>query len=129
MWKEIKEFIAQGQVLGLAVAVIIGAAFGLVVVSFTNDVLMQIIAAIFGTPDFTNLVFDLNGTPIRYGAFLTAVINFLIVAFALFFTVKGANALQRKKATEEKGPSEQQQELELLREIRDGLNRQRTRPV
>lgn len=128
MWKEFKEFIAQGQVLGLAVAVIIGAAFGLVVVSFTNDVLMQIIAAIFGTPDFNNLVFELNGTPIRYGAFLTAVINFLIVGFALFLAVKGANRLRRKEKKSE-APSEQAQELELLRQIRDGLDRQRTRPV
>lgn len=127
MWKEFKEFIAQGNVLGLAVAVILGAAFGLVVVSFTNDVLMQLIAAVVGQVDFTRLSFELNGTPIRYGAFLTALINFLIVSFALFLTVKGANALQRKKKEEAPAvPTHDEVELSLLREIRDAVS---ARPV
>src|SRR5690606_13712214 len=114
------------NVLGLAVAVILGAAFGLVVVSFTNDVLMQLIAAVVGQVDFTQLSLELNGTPIRYGAFLTALINFLIVSFALFLTVKGANALQRKKKEAPASPTHDEVELSLLREIRDAVS---ARPV
>jgi large conductance mechanosensitive channel len=92
--KEFREFITRGNVVDLAVAVIIGGAFGLVVTSFTNDVLMQIISAIVGEPDFSNLSFDISDTPIYYGAFLTALVNFLIIALALFLVVKAINQLQ-----------------------------------
>ncbi len=129
MWQEFKAFITKGDVLGLAVAVILGAAFGLVVASFTNDVLMQLIAAFVGRPDFRGLSVSLNGTPIRYGAFLTAAVNFVIVAFALFLAVKGAMGLQRRRREEAaKTPSAEQQQLALLREIRDALG-QRGRTV
>jgi large conductance mechanosensitive channel len=123
--KEFKDFIARGNVVDLAVAVVIGAAFGLVVTSFTNDVLMQIVAAIVGEPDFKDMTFELNDTPIRYGAFLTALINFLIVAFAVFMVVKAINAMQNlRKSPEEETAEAEVTEVVLLEEIRD-LLRQR----
>ena len=80
MLKEFKGFIMRGNVVDLAVAVIVGAAFTAVVNSFANDILMQIVAAVFGKPDFNDLTFDLGDAVIRYGAFITVLINFLIVA-------------------------------------------------
>jgi large conductance mechanosensitive channel len=123
MLKEFKEFINHGNVVDLAVAVVIGAAFGAVVKSFTDDVLMQIIAAIFGKPDFSNLTFELGDGVIRYGAFINAVIAFVIIAFALFLVVKALNAAKRKKKVEEAAAPAGPTEVELLTEIRDQLAR------
>lgn len=120
MIKEFKEFIMRGNVIDLAVAVIIGIAFGAVVLSFTNDILMQIVAAVAGEPDFSGLTFELGDAVIRYGSFLTAVINFLIIAFALFLVVKGLNALQNLRTKEEEEELEET-EVELLGQIRDAL--------
>lgn len=115
MWREFRDFVARGNVLGLAIALVLGAAFGAVVASFTNDILMQVVAAIGAKPDFSGLSFMLNGTPIRYGSFLTAVLSFLIVALAMFLVVKAANRLRRKtEATKET-------DTDLLRQIRDEL--------
>ena len=94
MIQEFKDFISRGNVIDLAVAVIIGGAFGLVVTSFTDDILMQIISAIVGEPDFSDLTFTLNDSVIRYGSFLTAVVNFLIIAAALFLVVKAVMGLR-----------------------------------
>lgn len=121
MLREFKAFLAQGNVVGLAVAVVMGAAFGLVVASFTNDILMQVVAAIGAKPSFEALAFNLNGTPIRYGAFLNALISFAIVAFAMFLVIKLYNRFVKK----EKPAAET--ELDLLRQIRDSLNRQQLR--
>ena len=79
MLKGFREFILRGNVVDLAVAVVIGTAFGAVVTAFTKGVIMQFVAAIIKTPDFDKLAFPLNGTPINYGTFLTASINFLII--------------------------------------------------
>lgn len=98
MIQEFKAFIAKGNVLELAVAVIMGAAFGAVVTSFTKDILMQIIAAIFGQPDFSSLTFNIGNGVIAYGSFINTIINFLIVAFALFMVIRAYNAM-RKPAT------------------------------
>jgi len=122
MIKEFKEFIDRGNVVDLAVAVVIGAAFAAVVDSFTNDLLMQLLAAIGGEPDFSSLSFTLNDAEIRYGSFLTAMVSFLIVAFAVFLVVKALNAAQTIRAREvtteeEAAPSE----TDLLAEIRDLL--------
>jgi len=84
---EFRAFILRGNVLDLAVAVIIGAAFGAVVTSLVENILTPLIAAIFGKPDFSNLSFAINNSQIMYGAFLNAVIAFLLVAAALFFFV------------------------------------------
>jgi large conductance mechanosensitive channel len=87
MLKGFRDFILRGNVVDLAVAVIIGTAFGAVVAAFTKGVIMQFVAAIVKTPDFDKLAFNLNGTPIQYGPFLTATLNFLIVAGVIYFFV------------------------------------------
>ena len=85
MIKGFRDFILRGNVIDLAVAVIIGTAFGAITKSFVEDVITPLIAAIVGKPDFSALVFHLNGTPIKYGSFITASINFLIIAFVIYF--------------------------------------------
>lgn len=122
MIQEFKDFINRGNVVDLAVAVVIGAAFGAVVVSFTDDILMQIVAAIVGEPDFSGLTFELGDSVIRYGAFLTALVNFLLIALAVFLVVKAINAFQRSEEEAEEAPSE----TDLLAEIRDELRAQRS---
>lgn len=121
--KEFREFINKGNVLDLAVAVVIGAQFNAVVTSFTNNVLMQVIGAVFGgKPTFDDYVVTVNGSNIAYGTFLTALINFVIIAFVLFLIVKAANKAreisQRGKPTEEEVVAT---EIDLLTEIRDAL--------
>jgi large conductance mechanosensitive channel len=120
MIKEFKEFIMRGNVVDLAVAVVIGAAFTAVVNSFANDVLMQVIAAIFGKPDFNDISILVGDTEIYYGRFITALINFLIVAVAMFLVVKAINKLQNLRTKEEEEALEET-EVELLAQIRDAL--------
>jgi large conductance mechanosensitive channel len=85
MLKGFRDFILRGNVVDLAVAVIIGAAFGAVVTAFTKGIVMQLIAAVIKTPDFEKVAFDLHGTPINYGTFLSASLNFLIIATVIYF--------------------------------------------
>jgi large conductance mechanosensitive channel len=87
MLKGFRDFILRGNVVDLAVAVVIGTAFGAVVTAFTKGVIMQFVAAIVKTPDFDKLSFYLHGTPINYGPFLTATLNFLIIAAVVYFFV------------------------------------------
>lgn len=101
MWKEFKEFAFRGNVIELAVAVILGIAFGAVIASLVNDVLMNLIAAVIGQPDFSQLTFTVNDAVIRYGAFLNALVNFLLVALALFLVVRAVNRATRKPSEEE----------------------------
>ena len=95
MLGELKEFALKGNLIELAVAFILGLAFSAVVLSLVNDVVLQIIAAIAGQPSFDGLSINLNNSTIRYGAFLTALINFLLIAFVLFLIVRAVNKLQR----------------------------------
>ncbi len=99
--QEFKEFALRGNVMDLAVAVIIGGAFQAIVASLTNDVISPLIG-IFGSTDFSNFMWVVNGSEIRYGAFITAIINFLITAFIIFMMIKALNKLTslRKKAEE-----------------------------
>ena len=101
MWKEFKEFALRANVLELAIAVILGLAFGAVITSLVDDVLMNLIAALVGEPDFSDLTFTVGDAVIRYGAFLTALVNFLLVALALFLVVRAINRATRKPADEE----------------------------
>src|ERR1700723_2151845 len=87
MLKGFRDFILRGNVVDLAVAVIIGTAFGAVVTSLTKDIIMQFVAATIYTPDFSGLAVPLNGTPIKYGSFLNTTINFLIIAAVIYFFV------------------------------------------
>ena len=121
MIQEFKEFIQRGNVVDLAVAVVIGAAFALIVTSFTNDVLMPIIGIIGGKPEF-DYSFVINKSEIKWGAFLSAIVNFLIIAFAVFLVVKGINKMQGMRKLKE-GEAEEVEltELDLLTEIRDLL--------
>ncbi len=122
MIKEFKEFIAKGNLVTLAVAFILGLAFAEVVTAFTG-VVLGVVSYVFGG----NVSFDKLGVRregqivIPYGAFLTQVLNFLIVAFILFLVVKGYNRLQRKQ--EEEAPTAPSDEVRLLTEIRDQLAR------
>jgi large conductance mechanosensitive channel len=123
MIKEFREFLLRGNVIDLAIAVVIGAAFGAVVTSFVNDILMQVIAMVGGQPDFSGLSFTINDAEFRYGAFLNAVISFVIIAAAIFFlVVKPVNALMaRRKAGELPEPEAVPEDIVLLGEIRDLL--------
>jgi large conductance mechanosensitive channel len=97
MFKGFRDFILRGNVMDLAVAFIMGAAFNAIVTSLVKDVLMQVIAAIVGKPDFSAVKVDLNGTPIMVGNFLNATVSFLIVAFVVyFFMVLPLNSLMAK---------------------------------
>lgn len=101
MFKEFKEFAMRGNVVDLAVGIIIGGAFGTIISSLVNDILMPPIGLILGGLDFKSFKFLLQADPevaINYGLFINAVINFLIVAFALFMVIRGMNKLQRAKA-------------------------------
>ena len=101
MLTEFKQFILRGNVIDLAVAVVIGAAFGAIVTSLVTNIITPIIAAIFGQPDFSGLSFTLNGSEILYGAFLNSVIGFLIIATVIFFAVvKPMNAIMSGMRTE-----------------------------
>jgi len=123
MLADFKKFITKGNVLDLAVAVIIGIAFGLLVNSFVKDIIKPIIGAVVGEPSFNDLTFELGDGVVRYGSFLTLLVNFLIIAFVLFVIVQAAEKLQnlRSPAEKEADPSE----VDLLVEIRDLLRQQR----
>lgn len=115
--RELKEFLMRGNVVDLAVAVVVGAAFTTVVASFTNDVLMQLVAAIFGKPNFDDLTFEIGKGVIFYGKFLTALINFALIGTVVFFVVKAINTLAPMKEEQLEAT-----EVELLGEIRDLLS-------
>ena len=101
MFKGFKEFILRGNVVDLAVAVVIGAAFGAVVTAFVADIVTPLIAAIGGKPDFSNLAFHINGSTFKYGAFFNAVISFLIIAAVIFFfVVRPLNTLMARRRPE-----------------------------
>jgi large conductance mechanosensitive channel len=132
---EFKEFAMRGNVVDLAVGIVIGAAFGAIVNSLVNDVIMPPVGLVTGNVDFSDLFIDLSGQEhaslaaareagapvIAYGAFINAVINFVIVAFAIFLVVKAMNRLRRKQETApEETPVPPRQET-LLEEIRDLL--------
>jgi large conductance mechanosensitive channel len=121
--KEFRDFLLRGNVVDLAVAVVIGAAFAALVNSLVADVLTPIIGAIVGKPDFSNLNFTINDSEFNYGNFLNALIAFLSVAAAVFFfVIKPMNTLNRMRGA---SSQEEATELELLAEIRDELRAQR----
>ena len=101
MLTEFKQFILRGNVIDLAVAVVIGAAFGAIVTSLVENIITPFIGAIGGQPDFSGLTFTLNNSEIRYGAFLNALLSFLIIAAVIFFAViKPMNAVLTRMRTE-----------------------------
>jgi large conductance mechanosensitive channel len=123
MLKEFRVFVERGNVVDLAVAVIIGGAFGTVVNSLVNDIFMPAIGIIIGGIDFTGLALTVGEQQILYGNFIQAIANFLIVAFALFLMVRAVNRSKRNDGDEqtEEVSSDPSQEEQLLTEIRDLL--------
>jgi large conductance mechanosensitive channel len=123
MIKEFRDFILRGNVIDLAVAVIMGAAFGAVVTAFVASFLTPLIAAIGGKPDFGDLAFTINGARFTYGAFLNALISFLLIAAVVFFAVvKPMNTLAARAARQDQPASDAPAEdIVLLTEIRDEL--------
>jgi large conductance mechanosensitive channel len=123
MLKEFRAFILRGNVVDLAVAVVIGAAFGAVVTAFVADIVTPLIAAIGGKPDFAALSFTINGSTFRYGHLLNAIVSFLIIAAVIFFlVVRPLNMLaERRKHGVEPEPDAQPEDIILLTEIRDLL--------
>ncbi len=138
MLKEFKSFAVKGNMVDMAVGIIIGGAFGTIVKSLVDDILMPVISGLFKLPDFANLFILVKGegnfetvaaareagaSVFAYGLFINAIIAFLLIAIALFFVVKGINNLKKKeeKKEEKKGPTE----LEVLQEIRDSLKKKK----
>lgn len=119
LFEEFKEFSMKGNVLDMAVGIIIGGAFGKVITSFVNDILMPPIGIIIGGVNFSGLKFVIGELSINYGIFVQTVIDFLIVAFAIFFLIKTRNIIRRTEEKKEKTDKEKQ--LELLTEIRNAL--------
>ena len=140
MLREFKEFAMRGNVLDMAVGIIIGAAFGTIVTSFVNDVIMPPIGLALGGVDFTNMFVTLRegakaagpyasladakaagAVTLNYGLFVNSIVSFLIVAFAIFMIVKGANSLKQKQAEAPATPPAPTADQKLLAEIRDIL--------
>ena len=121
MWKEFKEFIAKGNVLDLAVAVIIGGAFGKIVTALVDNIIMPLVGVATGGINLTELKWVVGTAEVAYGLFLQAVLDFLIIAFCIFLIVKAFNAMKRKKVEEPEAEPEPTKEEVLLTEIRDIL--------
>lgn len=98
MWKEFKEFAFKGNVVDLAVAVVIGGAFGLIVKSLVNDIIMPLVGILIGGIDVSNLAIKVGTATVAYGLFLQSIINFLIIAAAIFMMVKVFNTMNKKSA-------------------------------
>lgn len=135
MMGEFKEFAMRGNVIDLAVGVVIGAAFGKIVTALVDHVIMPPIGLLIGGVDFSDLAITLKqasvdaagevvpAVEIGYGTFLNALIQFIIVAFAIFMVVKAINRLNRKEEAAPEAPAEPSEDVLLLREIRDSLKR------
>ena len=122
MINDFRDFILRGNVVDLAVAVVIGAAFGAVIASFVADLLTPLIAAIFGKQDFSTLTFTINGSTFKYGSFINALITFAMIAAAVFFfVVRPVNYLRARQAAGEEEAPPPTEEVQLLTEIRDAL--------
>ena len=128
--KEFKEFAMQGNVVDMAVGLVIGAAFGKIVSSFVNDILMPPIGVLLGGVDFSTLSItlkeaagDLPAVTLNYGAFIQSLVDFIIIAFAIFLVVKAMNTLKKEEEEEIPASGPSQEEM-LLIEIRDILRKQ-----
>jgi large conductance mechanosensitive channel len=135
LWSEFKEFAVKGSVVDLAVGVVIGAAFGKIVTSLVEDIIMPPIGMVLGKMDFSNMYWNLSGgtyasladakkagaATINYGAFFMNILSFLIVALAIFVVVKAINRMRRQEAVAPSAPPAPTREEELLTDIRDLL--------
>ena len=121
--KEFKEFISKGNIFDMAVGVIIGGAFGKIVTSLVNDILMPLIGVVIGGLDFSGLSFKVKDATIGYGLFLQNVVDFLIVALCIFAVVKAMSKFKKKEEEKPAEPPKPSEEVLLLREIRDSLKK------
>ena len=135
--KEFKEFAMRGNVVDMAVGIIIGAAFGKIVSSLVNDIIMPPIGKLMGNVDFSQLFINLSGeeyaslaaaqeagaATINYGIFINAVLDFVIVAFAIFMVIRGMNKMQKQEEEKPAEPPKPSDEVLLLQEIRDALKK------
>ncbi len=123
MWKEFRDFIAKGNVIDLAVAFILGVAFAAIVTSLVNDIIMPIIGIIIGGINFTSLMVQVGTAQVKYGSFIQAIVNFLIIAFVVFLIVRSINKVQERfrKPAAPAAPPPPPEDVVLLRDIRDQL--------
>lgn len=121
MLRDLRNFLLRGNVLDLAVGVILGVAFNDIVSAFANDFLLNIIAAVFGQPDFSELSFFLGATEVNYGTTITAIVNFLLIGTTLFFVLRAATRLRLEPPKPDDKVTPPTEEVVLLREIRDAL--------
>jgi large conductance mechanosensitive channel len=141
MFKEFKEFAMKGNFVDMAVGIVIGAAFGTIVKSLVDDIVMPVVGVLTGGVDFSNMFFVIKGgdgvvyatldaakeagaVTINYGLFINAMVTFVIVAFALFMVIKGMNAAKKAEEAAPAAPAEPSDEAKLLAEIRDSLAKQ-----
>jgi large conductance mechanosensitive channel len=121
MWKEFKSFAFKGNVLDLAIGVVIGGAFGKIVTSLVNDIIMPLFGVILGGLDFSGLQIKVGEAAISYGAFLQSVVDFLIISSCIFLFIKMLNRVKRKEEAKPTPPPAPSPETVLLTEIRDLL--------
>ena len=128
MMSEFKSFAMRGNVVDMAVGIVIGGAFGKIVSSFVNDVLMPPIGMLIGGVDFSELAFvlkaateDAEAVTLKYGMFIQTALDFVIIAFAIFMVVKAMNSMKKKEEEAPKEPPKPSEEVQLLTEIRDSL--------
>ncbi|MBU2658877.1 large conductance mechanosensitive channel protein MscL [Bacillus cabrialesii] len=126
MWKEFKAFAMRGNIVDLAIGVVIGGAFGKIVTSLVNDIIMPLVGLLLGGLDFSGLSFTFGDAVVKYGSFIQTIVNFLIVSFSIFIVIRTLNGLRRKKEAEEEAAEDAQEEL--LKEIRDLLKQQTKSP-
>jgi large conductance mechanosensitive channel len=120
MWNEFKKFAMKGNVLDLAVGVVIGTAFGKIVSSLVDDIIMPLVGLLGGGVDFSDLSITINDAEVKYGLFIQNIVDFLIIAFSIFLFVRVINRLKHKEEVKQEAPKIDQKE-ELLKEIRDLL--------
>lgn len=137
MLQEFKKFAMRGNVVDMAVGIIIGAAFGKIVSSLVSDVIMPLVGKVMGNVDFSQLFIDISGggyatlaaakeagaATINYGIFINTVLDFVIVAFAIFMVIRGMNNMKKKEEEKPAEPAKPSEEVLLLQEIRDALKK------
>lgn len=123
--EEFKAFAMRGNVIDLAVAVVIGAAFGKITTSLVNNIIMPLFGVMLGGVDFTDKAVTVGDANVTYGVFLQSILEFIIIAFAIFMVIKVLSRLHKKEEEkpEEEKPKEPSEEVKLLREIRDNLRK------
>ncbi|WP_276731827.1 large conductance mechanosensitive channel protein MscL [Bacillus sp. (in: firmicutes)] len=129
MWNEFKAFAMRGNIVDLAIGVVIGGAFGKIVTSLVNDIIMPLVGLLLGGLDFSGLSFTFGDAVVKYGSFIQTIVNFLIISFSIFIVIRTLNGLRRKKEAEEEAAEEAPDaQEELLKEIRDLLKQQTKSP-